>query len=80
VIGLARSFLAAGASGVVMSLWRISDDQDTASLMVDFHRRLVASGDPARSLRGAMLGAIERGRDPRSWAGFLYTGTPPSKP
>jgi CHAT domain-containing protein/tetratricopeptide (TPR) repeat protein len=76
VIGLSRSFLAAGAAAVVTSLWRIPDDEATASLMVDFHRRLLASGDPARALRGAMLGAIEQGQDPRSWAGFAYTGAP----
>ncbi len=79
VIGLSRSFLAAGAAGVVTSLWRIPDDEATASLMVDFHRRLLASGDPARALRGAMLGAIEQGHDPRSWAGFAYMGAPVPK-
>jgi CHAT domain-containing protein len=79
VIGLSRSFLAAGAASVVTSLWRIPDDEATASMMVDFHRRLAASGDPARSLRGAMLGAIGHGQDPRSWAGFTYMGAPVPK-
>jgi CHAT domain-containing protein/tetratricopeptide (TPR) repeat protein len=79
VIGLSRSFLAAGAAGVVTSLWRIPDDEATASLMVDFHRRLLASGDPARALRGAMLAAIAQRQDPRSWAGFTYMGAPVSK-
>lgn len=79
VIGLSRSFLTAGAAAVVMSLWRIPDDEGTASLMVDFHRRLMASGDPARSLRGAMLGAIQKGEDPSSWGSFLYVGAPAPK-
>lgn len=75
VIGLSRSFLLAGAAGVVTSLWPI-DDEATATLMIDFHRQRAATGDPARALRSAMLGAIRRGESPSDWAAFSYLGAP----
>jgi CHAT domain-containing protein len=76
VIGLARSFLAAGAAGAVTTLWRI-DDEGTPALMVDFYRHLSAGKDPARSLRAAMQTALEHGVAPLQWGAFLFIGAPP---
>ncbi|HEX7191139.1 MAG TPA: CHAT domain-containing protein [Thermoanaerobaculia bacterium] len=60
---LARSFLTAGARGVVGTLWEIDDDV-SAPLFTRFHERLRAGVSPARSLRDAQIDAI-RSQDPR---------------
>lgn len=75
--GLAGAFLAAGAGGVVGSLWRV-DDQATRVLMERFHGAYRSSGDAAQALRQAQLQML-RSRDvalrsPAAWAGFRYAG------
>jgi CHAT domain-containing protein len=75
VIGLSRSFLAAGAAAVVTSLWRI-DDEATSTLMVDFYRNLRVSGDSGAALRSAQLSSIRRGESPQIWGAFTYLGVP----
>jgi len=76
--GLAGAFLAAGAGGVVGSLWQV-DDEATRALMERFHAAYARSGDAARSLRQAqleMLRAAEPAlRSPAAWAGFRYAGS-----
>ncbi len=44
VFGLQRAFVLAGAKTLVMSLWKVPDEQ-TRELMVDFYRRILA-GEP----------------------------------
>jgi len=72
-IGLARSFLAAGAAAVVVSLW-LADDQITAELMDEFYRGLAAGGRPAAALRSAQLALRERRPHPVDWAPFVAYG------
>lgn len=75
--GLSGALLAAGAEGVVGSLWRV-DDRRTRSLMLAFHREYQHSGDPAAALRQAqlqMLGSADPDlKSPSTWAGFRYAG------
>jgi CHAT domain-containing protein len=75
--GLAGALLAAGAGGVVGSLWRV-DDQLTRALMVEFHRVYLARGDAAEALRAAQLHALRSSdaaqRSPGAWAAFRYAG------
>ena len=75
--GLAGSFRAAGAYGVVGSLWEV-DDAATRDLLVAFYSALQRVGDPARALREAQLELIRSGSaalaDPRSWSAFRYEG------
>jgi CHAT domain-containing protein len=75
--GLAGAFLAAGAGGVVGSLWRVEDRQ-TRVLMEAFHDAYRASGDGAAALRQAQLRLLRSGeaalRSPAAWAGFRYAG------
>jgi CHAT domain-containing protein len=71
--GLADAFLAAGARGVVGSLWRVDDDT-TRSLMAQFHRSYRRSGDPAAALREAQLAMRRAGASPSAWAAFRYAG------
>ena len=75
--GLAGAFLAAGAGGVVGSLWRV-DDRQTQVLMDAFHGAYRLTGDAAGSLRHAQLELLRSPdptlRSPAAWAGFRYTG------
>lgn len=49
VIGLPAGFLAAGVASVVGSLWPVNDPS-TATLMIDFHRRVLAGMPPTEAL------------------------------
>jgi len=73
---LSRAFLAAGASGVVASLWAV-DDAATAELMGSFYEALLRNGQPvADALRYAQrkVRSQPRWANPYFWAGFIYTG------
>ncbi|HKN58834.1 MAG TPA: CHAT domain-containing protein, partial [Gemmatimonadaceae bacterium] len=76
VIGLPHAFLEAGAHGVVMSLWRVSD-QVAASYMVEFYREL-RSGHPAAdamlAIRQRRIAAGGAGSHPSEWAPFVLVG------
>jgi CHAT domain-containing protein len=76
--GFSGALLAAGARGVVGSLWR-ADDRLTQPLMVEFHRAYQRRrGDPAAALRDAQLHLLRLGDpalgSPAAWAGFRYIG------
>jgi CHAT domain-containing protein len=75
--GLAGAFLAAGAGGVVGSLWPV-DDRLTQALMSEFHRAYRQSGDGADALRAAQLRLLQSAepalRAPTAWAAFRYAG------
>jgi CHAT domain-containing protein len=75
--GFAEAFLAAGALGVVGSLWPVGD-VPTAQIMVDFHSAYAHDGDAASALRAAQVAAIKRQQDSRGrsmeWAAFRYAG------
>jgi CHAT domain-containing protein len=76
--GFSGALVAAGAGGVVGSLWD-ANDKLTQPLMLAFHRAYRRSGDPAAALREAQLELL-RSRDPArrspaAWAGFRYIGS-----
>jgi len=80
LVGLAQSFLVAGAGSTVASLWQVHD-QATEKMMVLFYTGLLRDGlSPAAALRRAELElrGIDRWRDPYFWAGFLLFGDPDS--
>lgn len=75
-VGLAQSFLAAGADDVVASLWSVPDDR-TFELMSGFYKRLFREGlSPAQALRQAQIKAWRDPdyRAPYYWAGFTIQG------
>jgi tetratricopeptide (TPR) repeat protein len=49
VFGLRRAFMIAGAENLLMTLWPVADDT-TASIMADFYKEALASGDAPGSL------------------------------
>lgn len=77
--GLARAFLYAGASGLLLSQWRV-DDAITAALMTHFYEGLAAGQGAASALRDAQVACISTGsheggyQHPFFWAGFQITG------
>ncbi len=70
LFGMGRAFLAAGAAGLVVTLWPVAD-QTTAELMTRFYQ-LLRQSPPALALCTAQRQAIQNGRSPFAWAGFNY--------
>jgi CHAT domain-containing protein len=75
VFGLRRAFVLAGAKTLVMSLWKVPDEQ-TQALMVDFYKRLLRGEPRAGALRSAQLTMKARYPDPRYWGAFICQGDP----
>ncbi|MBN2496715.1 MAG: CHAT domain-containing protein [Deltaproteobacteria bacterium] len=73
IIGFNRSFLAAGAGGVVSSLWRVSDVA-TAVLMKRFYRYLHSEA-PAVALGRAQKLVRRYFPHPAYWSGFVLVGS-----
>ena len=73
VVGLSRSFIAAGVPSVVVSLWAV-DDESTSSLMSDFYRNLKINPNKAQALRNAMLTTMKQHPSPKDWAAFTLVG------
>ncbi len=73
VIGLSRSFIAAGVPSLIVSLWAVPD-ASTAFLMRAFYQNLNRSPDKAQALRQAMLATLKQYPNPRDWAAFTLVG------
>ncbi len=71
LIGLGRSFMAAGASGLVVSLWR-THDQFSLKLMTQFHKTHLKRQNPATALATAQREAIATGDHPFFWSPFVF--------
>ncbi len=75
LIGLARSFLGAGAVTLVVSLWLVQDEA-AAELMADWYVRMATGRSRAAALREAQLALRERRPHPYYWAPFSLIGHP----
>jgi CHAT domain-containing protein len=75
VFGLRRAFVLAGARTLVMSLWKVPDDQ-TRELMADYYRRLLAGEGRAEALRQAQLALKAKHPKPFFWGAFICQGDP----
>ncbi|GAC1446494.1 MAG: CHAT domain-containing protein [Pyrinomonadaceae bacterium] len=73
LLGLARGFLSAGASSLVLSLWAVDDDA-TAELMIEFYARLRAGESPSKALRAVQLDMLKRQPHPFFWSPFIVVG------
>lgn len=77
VFGLRRAFVLAGAKSLVMSLWKVPDQQ-TQELMKEFYLRVMDGEDKAEALRQAQLTIKARYPDPIYWGAFIFQGEPGS--
>lgn len=75
VFGLRRAFVLAGAKTLVMSLWKVPDQQ-TQELMEDFYHRILSGKDRASALREAQLAMKDKYPDPLYWGAFICQGDP----
>jgi CHAT domain-containing protein len=79
VLGIGRSFVAAGVPTLIVSLWSIPDSP-TAALMTEFYRNLRLGGSKAQALRTAMLNTMKQYPEPKAWAAFTILGVPEASP
>jgi CHAT domain-containing protein len=75
VFGLRRAFVLAGAKTLVMSLWKVPDQQ-TQELMEDLYGRILAGQGRVDALRDAQLALKIRYPDPLYWGAFICQGDP----
>jgi len=75
VVGLARSFILAGARGVVTTLWPVAD-KPRREFFADFYRRLLAGQSSAETLREAQQKLASTFSDPAVWGAYVYYGMP----
>ena len=77
IIGLTRSILYAGSSGVIATRWDISDEV-TPELIEKFYDHLLAGATAADALRAAQAHMLRDSAftDPKFWAAFFLTGDP----
>ena len=76
-MGLSRAFIAAGAGGVVSSLWQVSD-VSTSKLMQEFYRQMIEKKKPASlALNGARLALLgdPKYEHPFYWSAFIVIGS-----
>lgn len=75
IFGLRRTFVLAGAMTLVMSLWKVPDEQ-TQELMVDFYRYILSGHPSAEALCKAQLAMKEKYPNPYYWGAFICQGNP----
>lgn|GEM_PF-2038467 len=75
VFGLRRAFILAGAKTLIISLWKVPDEQ-TKELMVEFYDHILAGYSRAESLRLAQLAIKKKYPHPFFWGAFICQGKP----
>jgi len=70
VRGLQQSFLQAGASDIIVSLWKVEDVM-TKNLMVKFYSYLSLHRTSREAFRLAQVDMLHEVQNPRQWAGFV---------
>jgi CHAT domain-containing protein len=75
IVGFTRSFLSAGASSLVASLWPVADDS-TEALMTHMYQSMTDGADLMDAMRSAQLDVQQRRRfsHPFFWAPFNVVG------
>lgn len=74
VVGFRRSFMVAGAETLVTSLWKVAD-QSTATLMIDYYRRLADGAGRVEAMESAMRELKKQYPAPYHWAPFIVLGS-----
>ena len=78
VMSMARAFHYSGIPSVVMSLWKVPD-QETKMIMIDFYRYLKKGKSKSEALRMAKLRYLDKNEGsilshPYYWSGFVING------
>ena len=75
ILGFTRSFLSAGSSGLIVSLWPVADES-TELLMATFYGDLVKGADVQVAMQNAQLTVLKRPSfsHPFFWAPFNFIG------
>ena len=70
VFGLQRGLKRAGVNTILMSLWKVPDEE-TKELMRLFYKELLNGNTPHQSLKIAQKQLMTKGKSPYYWAGFI---------
>ena len=70
VFGLQRAFKKAGVGTILMSLWKVPDEE-TKQLMSSFYNYLLSGNTSHQALLLAQKQLIGQGKSPFYWAGFI---------
>jgi tetratricopeptide (TPR) repeat protein len=70
VFGLQRGLKRAGVKTILMSLWKVPDEE-TKELMTAFYKELLSGQTPYQSLKTAQKQLMDAGKSPYYWAGFM---------
>ena len=73
VFGLRRAFQVAGAQAVMMTMWKVPD-QETHELMTLFYQKWLGGADKHEALRAAQQELRKTYPDPSSWGAFVLVG------
>ena len=73
ILGLARGFLSAGASSLVLSLWTVNDEA-TTNLMKNLYKNLQRGDSVSASLAKAQREFIKQNAHPYYWSPFVLIG------
>ncbi len=73
VYGLQRAFQVAGASTMVMSLWKV-DDAATQQLMSAFYANLIKGGSRLKAFKQAQIQLMTKFKEPYYWGAFTVLG------
>ena len=78
VMSMARAFHYSGIPSVVMSLWKVPD-QETKIVMIDFYKNLKKGKNKSEALRLAKLSYLDKTQNndlkhPYYWSGFVING------
>lgn len=75
MIGFTRAFTYAGASNLMVSMWKVND-QPTANLMIQFYKNVKDGHSYSESLQMAKVELINQPQfaAPRHWAAFVLQG------
>ena len=70
VFGLQRGLKRAGVKTILMSLWKVPDEE-TKELMSMFYKELLNGNTPHQSLKIAQKQLMTKSKSPYYWAGFI---------
>ncbi|MEJ0054245.1 MAG: CHAT domain-containing protein [Bacteroidota bacterium] len=73
VYGLQRAFIISGATNLIMSLWKVSDEA-TQKLMTGFYENLITTNERGLAFRKAQLELKKLYPTPFYWGGFILIG------